>query len=239
MESKNNSWQVVDGQNHYGYWLMEFPHLNVAEMLSIMTTVLEIGKRESICMPIKTRLFDPQKETYPEYNKRRYEETSWFSFFKSYSDKSKSRIAYYDSNHQIIEDEVSNINNLLRQLRPDIYLKKDTISPVSLNGSGITKKEIATHERKPFILIQLFTDIWFPVVLGHSDDWSQNIPISKRKMISNHELASQHTPRLNRFLQEVRQLTLQWNGTWKADKHLVSNYYQPYLTETSIKLDDL
>jgi hypothetical protein len=55
--------------------------------------------------------------------------------------------------------------------------------------------------------IRLYTDLWFPRVVGWMD--------ADAPYYDNSELAALNTPRLNRFLQRTKELILSLGGTWE------------------------
>ena len=89
--------------------------------------------------------------------------------------------------------------------------------------------------------IGLPSDIWFPYVWGHLEDIDRILRHADGnprrdahfnevkqprwehvgQWYDNRELALQHTPRFNRFLQRVRQLGLDYGGTWAMDLSLI------------------
>jgi hypothetical protein len=85
-----------------------------------------------------------------------------------------------------------------------------------------------------YISIRLPTDIWFPRVYGYMEDIERDKifqehedgsyslikpgPYDFYQWFDNRELALVHTPRLNRFLQRVRQWTVDCGGSWSIDR---------------------
>lgn len=67
-----------------------------------------------------------------------------------------------------------------------------------------------------YFSIQLKTDIWFPRVAGFLED--VNLPSDLSEMFDNSELASRHTPRLNRFLNSIYNLVQDLGGEWEFVK---------------------
>jgi hypothetical protein len=103
--------------------------------------------------------------------------------------------------------------------------------------------------------ISIHTDIWFPKVWGYLEDVERNLtdengwtihengfPIRKPRWqptgehFDNRELAQCHTPRFNNFIQRVKQLTLNYGGTWSIDRSGVSAYEWEW-NEDGIVLD--
>ena len=86
---------------------------------------------------------------------------------------------------------------------------------------------------KAYLVIEIYSDIWLPKVLGVLDDVLPNDP----PLHDNRELALRHTPRLNRFLQGVKKLIEQRGGTWEADECDTSRYYTEMIGDEGIILD--
>ena len=148
-----------------------------------------------------------------------------------------SLVSYYDEEDNIIENKVNNLGKLLHTLR--IRESEDRIKyghgrePLSIQGEPIEirNKEMVEDIRISFIL---YTDIWLPWVIGSFDDLKLDKETGHRILYDNRELANRHTPRLNRFLAEARELTLSMGGTWELEQVNTPN---PMVTETGINLD--
>jgi hypothetical protein len=159
--------------------------------------------------------------------------------------------------------EFGGLGGLLRQLRPDVeqdskgsWLYQD-YNPLGLYGQrGIawkredfpewTDKEFEETDKfqQAYLNIETYTDIWFPWVSGHLENedrgWRTDIIDGKvivykeGELYDNRELAHCHTPRLNRFIQRVKQLTLDYGGKWSIDTRDDS---KKYWNEDGIVLD--
>jgi hypothetical protein len=159
--------------------------------------------------------------------------------------------------------EFGGLGGLLRQLRPDVdqdlkgsWLYQDH-NPLGLYGQGgiawkredfpeWTDEEFEETDKfqHAYLNIETHTDIWFPWVSGHLENedrgWRTDIINGKvivykeGELYDNRELAHCHTLRLNRFIQRVKQLTLDYGGKWSIDTRDDS---KKYWNEDGIVLD--
>jgi hypothetical protein len=130
-----------------------------------------------------------------------------------------SDLCYFDSDGNLVEGEVINIGDLLNQLRASEINDRDYPElypnfPIKFRGFCIYSGQTSIG-----LTFELNTDIWLPEVWGVLESSiryrrGENMLIDKR---GNLELAKCHTPRLNRFLAEVKRLTLEYGGEWISD----------------------
>jgi hypothetical protein len=71
-----------------------------------------------------------------------------------------------------------------------------------------------------YISISIETDIWFPWVVGWFDEEDDN----GMQLRDNTLLAARHTPRLNRFLVDVRAAAKSLDSVWSHDATFSANY---------------
>jgi hypothetical protein len=145
-----------------------------------------------------------------------------------------ARIAFYRGD-VIVEEEVGNVGALLRDLRPEQIETRVAVmrsaSPVAVIGSHVRIDET----REVLVEVRLETDIWFPWVLGMVDDYPQEG--QKPERYDNRALAERHTPRLNAFLAELRQLAADLGGRWEPlEVDGLSVKYAPMWDATGIHL---
>jgi hypothetical protein len=166
-----------------------------------------------------------------------------------------ARLSYYDIDGTLIDKEVEDVGELLRRVRPpevdlpddwqelseeDIaseieYVNRNykaTGSAIFFRGLLVPKDSFPDYGT--YLSIRLYTDIWFPKVGGYLIDDS---PYESRIFKDNRELALRHTPRLNRFLASVRELTSELGGTWSVDPSNPEGEYTQQLSECGINLD--
>lgn len=58
-----------------------------------------------------------------------------------------------------------------------------------------------------------------------------------KRFFDNRELASRHTPRLNRFLAEAKAAVIDAGGTWIPDDHVRAMVLSPWIGPHGILLD--
>jgi hypothetical protein len=144
-----------------------------------------------------------------------------------------ARLAYYGLDGDLVEAEVADMGALLQQLRTDISeWDRDYMAhkrPLELYGNpGVVREgeDGRPYTRQTYLTITLDTDIWFPKVRGFlhkriadetwEGSWYEKRP--SQEWYDNSELASHHTPRFNRFMATVKQLTLEFSGQIVCDK---------------------
>ena len=172
-------------------------------------------------------------------------------------------LCYYDVDGNITEGEVTDMGELLEQLREseiDLYQDGDETyphPPITISG-GLPN--VPCHQEDSFyIIITLHTDIWLPRVRGDLErsiqrrknpkppidlsNIAEAIKIDYGKLFEqinrgeyvpnlnpdydNLELAMCHTPRFNRFLAEVKQLTLDLGGEFSSERGNINGIILP------------
>jgi hypothetical protein len=116
------------------------------------------------------------------------------------------RICWQEPDGTLAEGDVADLGALLMRLRPDA---------VPWAGDLFMAREppVSAAWRAGVCDIELLTDIWFPRILGVLDG---NAPLPPAEPSQdNTALAGCHTPRLNAFLVDVRDATLELGGTWR------------------------
>jgi hypothetical protein len=135
-----------------------------------------------------------------------------------------ARMAYADKRGDVVEDEVENLGELLRSLRPaDVDSSAGLMvdcPPLDVAGPllDLTHPERSVWRGPAGRVLARFslrTDIWFPAVIGFLADTTDVTPAH-----DNRPLAERHTPRLNAFLAEVRAATLALGGRWELDEEI-------------------
>jgi|GEM_PF-6204433 len=154
-----------------------------------------------------------------------------------------SKIAFFDERGNIEHKHVTDIGLLFDRFHKSDTLSLQTqmyyVSPLEIElGTTIDLNNLKNNEGYTKAYITLYTDIWFPKIVDYVSK-SEN-PDGELKLIDNHKLALLHTPRLNNFLSQVQDLTIQSGGTWSLLKPKISLFdevYSPILIETGIVLD--
>jgi hypothetical protein len=274
-----NYW-VVEDEPEFAIWYAGFPKGNMTEpraMLPFVQKVLEAAAEEEVYrvkyapwrheyQGLKLNLeyhAYPGGESYGQHLERVLNDTDKLIFFDQlfaspgmlpeYRIIAPTRLSYYDLDGELKEEEVDDVGELLRRIRPIEYDLPDYWQELSeeelinekkfinrsykAEGSAIFfggKLYPENYSSKTYMSIHLYTDIWFPKVGGYLED---HVPYESRIFHDNRELALRHTPRFNRFLESVRKLTQEFDGTWEVDYPTYDEQYNEQFNENGIHLD--
>lgn len=130
--------------------------------------------------------------------------------------RTRSTVAFH-AEHGIVERPVDDVGALLRELRAPVSEEHEGIfrsrAPLAIGGHAIDFRPDATQMAartlpETSVAFELDTDLWLPWVRGQLDG-------ERDELYDNRELAARHTPRLNRFLDEVRRMSLDRGGRWQ------------------------
>jgi hypothetical protein len=220
----------------FGSWWIEFKDrqmLDPERQMAFYIRFLEAGERERVLVVKQTEegLPFPYHESmgisYSQHLKQvaHYRDRG-MHFLDGISGSIRkqiitSHLCYYDSDGRLTEGEINDVAQLLQEVRAadieyahsrDVYpnhpikIYTDWQTP-DYDGSGSSL----------VICIKLNTNIWFPQVCSrfHRDIENESGNYSSEDATNNLELARCHTPRFNRFLAEVKQLTLEFGGEWE------------------------
>jgi hypothetical protein len=235
-----NHW-IARTEPAFAEWEILLPlPTNSAELDSLLhlaDEILAAGERESVYRIVETgaplNYRSHMGWTYADYLRKTLSETGTLPLFNLGSGvaptssgqlRTPARLCYYNSTGHLTETEVEDMGLLLEHLRPDDidwgrgYMER--VAPLTLLNQkfSLQKNDLqkALTPPKPFrITISLLTDIWFPQVLGLLED--DQPPVTyPRNWYSNEQLASCHTPRLNRFISTVQTSCLEIGGLWSV-----------------------
>lgn len=249
-----NYW-ISSKKDVYGQWCASFDDQNIGvdRALPFLTSVLEAGERERVFRVKQTIQPFPYSElmnhSYGQHLKYLLEEEEEIMFFQHLSRAypvsalrggrslaptlTPASLCYYDVDGNINESEVTDMGELLEQLHGseiDVFEDRGEIypnPPIEISGEIPNSPR---HEVDAFYLfITLKTDIWLPRVNGNLE---RSIQKRKGKPYSyggydNLELAMCHTPRFNRFLAEVKQLTLDLGGRFWSERGNINGIILP------------
>ena len=137
-----------------------------------------------------------------------------------------TRLAYYQGD-RIIEADVEEMGTLEKAIvvarGGGPHGIRSTL-PLVLSGTAYEEEGEAPGRpptRELTIYLALYTDIWFPRVIGFrvGDDAGRNPEVRHPArggdgLMDNSALAARHTPRLNRFIGTLRDAILELGGTW-------------------------
>jgi hypothetical protein len=154
-----------------------------------------------------------------------------------------SKLCYYNLSGQVVEEAISCPAIPLKKMRPKLR-KADTRNQPAIGWHVYVGREsefgyLEDDELRSceFIAdgkmysvstlsISIPTDIWFPLVRADHDELAKGkyhlrgeeekvIEYAGSKWFDNSELAMRHTPRLNNFIRQAKELALEYGGTWE------------------------
>ncbi|MGB3205942.1 MAG: hypothetical protein WBB28_13210 [Crinalium sp.] len=249
-----NYWATEKPGFSFASWeiILQYPSdkNSMNKLLNLYKKISEVGEENDIYRVIEK----PYKfEDLPTYKYANYLEKFFllenqlcsigggsFVEFDRYS-----KIAYYDRDNNLKENYIKDVGSLMIETRnidiemtPDRFMRKTP--PIYISEGYISDvNNYSNHLDTINIYVDLYTDIWFPWLVGilENDDCATH-SISHSvlsKAYDNRELAHHHTPRLNKFLSEVYRLVLDYGGEWE-----IGEEYSPYkkmFTEAGIIVD--
>lgn len=242
-------------------WEATFPPVSgdYCHLLQLAQGILKAGERESVYRILETRSPDPfylkPFFSYIDYLQKMVAQTGYLPLFGHGTGvattaagtlRTPSQISFFDVNGQLVEKEVENVGLLLKSLRPDdvadggeAYMSQ--VAPVTIESwPPIPVREELRVRRKarPIRLtISLYTDIWFPCVMGWLEEPCHKRFVVQEASVDNRRIAACHTPRLNRFLYAVHQLVLALGGSWQLrEPEGTAKLYAPMVDQHGIKL---
>jgi hypothetical protein len=137
--------------------------------------------------------------------------------------------AFTEPSGEIADHEVVDVGELLVSLRPELAARR-----VPRVGAIEVAGPMTVHPSWPVdITVTASTDIWLPWVVGHLEDDDAD------RFYDNRALAARHTPRLNRFLQAVREEAVDRGAEWGFDPDAGANVrYRLMVDESGVRLSD-
>lgn len=244
------NWWRVDRNAFFAGWHADFASLR--EILSyeergqryieLVTRFVELAHQEEIAQPFlgDTPFADAAGMSFIEFEQKIALGESDLLAHVDERLTYKTRICHYDLEGEITSTTTDDAGSLLRQLRPDVserYHRKDMYpwKPLKMNCSKPSDGLLSDT----WLNITFQTNIWFPwVYSARYDDPPTNKPGRQMPMLDNRELAACHTPRLNRFLQGLREMTEKLGGTWVTRRDDPRFNYLRLITPDGIAFDD-
>jgi hypothetical protein len=223
--------------------------------------ILEAGEQEGVMRVVESsspwpfRLADGG--TWLDSVRERFERTGEIRLFPAWAGpideagrqmRTPARLAYFKGD-DVVEEEVEDCGRLLRTLHHvEDYSGRYNTSPIHLSGYSRTGEDWIRNypPDKLWISLGLYTDIWFPRVIGiNIDDALGNKPDlvdphparGRDGYMDNSALAGRHTPRLNRFIQTLREAILELGGTWGFEQVETAKAYRSMVHDGGINLD--
>ncbi|MCA9676268.1 MAG: hypothetical protein H6709_08985 [Kofleriaceae bacterium] len=218
-------------------WLMDLRRLVDApdDLLALVLRVLELGNEYQVY-----RCSSSDAEDVATYTRRRWREDHVLELFRRRAgDTSSARMSWFDRDGNVVDGHVDDLARLRRQLEPTAESMPRGFRtlgepPVRFFGLRIEYEGAPSvpARRDAEVAVYLHSDIWFPFVHGAEHPWADY-----KRWFDNRELALQHTPRLNRFLGELRALVTLAGGAWKVDDSECHPRYRQWIGPDGIQLD--
>jgi hypothetical protein len=197
----SNHWGIY--KNSLVVWYVEFPtrlRWRPAELLGFADTMSDLGGREEVlCV----------------------DEVPWTSaqdLERCTNMTTAARVSVF-GRAGIEERSVRNLGAELLALRPELPHVPE-VPALSVSGA-------LCGSDPPYVTLALYTDIWFPRVIGIDGD--------DVRFYDNSPLAERHTPRLNRFLAGVRDAAAALGAEWSYEVN--NRRYEDQVADTGIILD--
>lgn len=248
----NHQWLIL--------WEADIPsaaELGIDHVWEFARHILTTAEEEQVMRVIQTpepRLFEAREGwTWLDYVRERFERKGDVVLFPGGGPTQRgggrlrlpARLAYYKG-ESVVEEDVEDPGLLLQSLQHPEGINKYSTTPIWLEGSARPDEDCAPG-RAPrdrlYVTLGLFTDIWFPRVIGANvgDGGGRLDEVhpsrGRDRLMDNSALAARHTPRLNRFVQTLRDAVLELGGTWSFDRKETDARYLPMLHDGGINLD--
>jgi hypothetical protein len=155
--------------------------------------------------------------------------------------RAAARLAHYDQSGQILEEPVDDVGKTLVDADPTLDRTMAlSIPPIVIWGPTVnfrspTRSRWNMQSDQVEVDFRLQTDIWLP--------WVDAIPQKTREHSfdtdywDNRPLAQRHSPRLNKFLEVVREATEGIGGRWRLDRVTTRPDLGHQVDEKGIKVD--
>ena len=244
-------------------WYGELPppgKLGVERVFEFARHILDTAEREQVMRVLGVPALPGARHdlTWFELAQARFEREGRLNLFPSHGHiperlgggwlRLPARLAYYQG-ERIVEESVEDVGDLEKAVVTarggDPGGIRSTLAIV-LNGGALNEPDQPLSPGRPptgalEISLGLYTDLWFPRVIGlrmgdlsgRADEWH---PARGRdRLMDNSALAARHTPRLNRFIETLRDAILELGGRWNEPGADPS--YKPMVHSGGILLD--
>src|SRR4051812_5888526 len=260
MVTDRNYWATY--RDSIAAWYGRLPSpatLGIERVFEFARHVLEAAEREQVMklifVPTRDAPRGTRVPTWLEVMRAKFEQEGALSFFPAHGPperwiggqlRQSVRLAYYRGD-RIIEEDIEDVGDLEKAVVTarggDPQGIRSTL-PLVLGGYAPDEEGEAPGRpptRELPIYVSLYTDVWFPRVQGlrmgdlsgRADEWHP--ARSRDRLMDNSALAAHHTPRLNRFIETLRDAILQLGGRW--DEPDADPSYRPMVHSGGILLD--
>jgi len=260
-----NYWATYrDPIAYWGGKLLPPGKLGVERVFELARHVLDTAAREQVMRVAGVPALLPAKNedelSWFEFTRARFEREGRLKLFPGHGSipdrfgggwlRLPARLACYQGD-RIVEEDVEDVGDLEKAVVAarggDPHGIRSTL-PIVLDGGAHNEPDQPLSPGRPptrevTISLSLYTDIWFPRVTGlRMGDLSGRAdelhPARARDgLMDNAALAARHTPRLNRFIETLRDAILELGGEWKLDRSGAYTPHLPALHDGGILLD--
>jgi hypothetical protein len=259
-----NHWRTTRRGCTIADWLFTLPHpksdKEVKNMLDLFKSIAAIAEEQNICCISIAETYDLlEVESYADYIEKGF--LGWKDIYEPLDSNGfpcieppnfTTKLAYYDSNNEIVEQYIGNMGSLISEIY-DIEINKNCADPTtaitfysSPSLEFDKKNNKLTGNEVIEVRIGLTTDIWFPWIDGdihvyrpHGEEpYLQPVDRPTFGIVyDNRELASYHTPRLNKFLSESYKIVSSYGGKWELDTTEGDPMYAQMCSTLGVRLD--
>jgi len=263
MLTDKNYWATY--REPVAYWGGRLPppgKLGVERVFELARHILDTAEREQVMRLIvvpDSPAASKDGSTWLEIIRARFEREGRLKLFPGHGPPREwlggrlsrlARLAYYQDD-RIVEEDVEDVGNLEKSMVTARGSDPERIKytePIVLNGGAHNEPDQPLSPGRPptreiSISLSLYTDIWFPRVIGFRvgddagrDPEARHPARARDGLMDNSALAVRHTPRLNRFIETLRDAILELGGTWELDRSGAQDEYLPVLHNGGILL---
>jgi hypothetical protein len=259
-----NHWHTTRRGYTIADWLLFLPYpkseKEVQNMLDLFKSIAAIAEEQDICCISTAGIYGLlEVKSYADYiekdflgRKDIYEPLDFNGFPSIEPPNFTTKLAYYDSNNEIVEQYIGNMGSLIAEIY-DIEINKYCADPTTaitfdtdISLEFDKKNHKLTGNESVKVRIGLTTDIWFPWIDGdihaycpHGEEpYLQPVNHPTFGMVyDNRELVSYHTPRLNKFLSESHQIASSYGAKWELDTSEGDPMYAKMCSTLGVRLD--
>jgi hypothetical protein len=263
-----NHWRTTRRGCTIADWLFFLPcpksDKEAQDMLDLFKLIGAVGEQQDICCisttkgseddlkGVKIRSDYIEQDFLKRQNTDKPLDFNGFPYFFVGPPNFSTKLAYYDSRNEVVEQYVGNVGSLIAKIY-DIEINKHCADPTTAitfdANSGLEfdeKNHKFTKNEIVEVRIGLTTDIWFPWIDGDIHAYRPHgeepylQPVDRPDfgtVYDNRELANYHTRRLNKFLSESHKIVSSYGGKWELDTTEGDPMYAQMCNTLGVRLD--
>ncbi|HEY9693765.1 MAG TPA: hypothetical protein V6D15_16285 [Oculatellaceae cyanobacterium] len=259
-----NHWRTTRRGRTIADWLFILPcpksNKEVQKLLDLFKSIAAIAEEQNICCISTAEIYGLlEVKSYADYiekdflgRKNIYEPLDSNGFPSIETPNFTTKLAYYDSNNEIVEQDIENMGSLIAEIY-DIEINKHCADPttaITFDSSPSLEFDEKNHRYTKNEVVEvrigLTTDIWFPWIDGHihayrphgEEPYLQPVNHPTFGMVyDNRELVSYHTARFNKFLSESHKIVSSYGGKCKLDTTEGDPMYAEMCSTLGVRLD--